>query len=836
MSNATPAPVWSPDIRESILRTCRAMFAEGQVIELRALGLNGRDNHSAAGWFNDFDALAAAAESAEAQQAEGIYVTLNPVHAACLARSPNKLKPFQRITSSDREIERRQWLPIDLDPVRPSKISSSKGEIELAHAKALDITAWLEGECGWPRGLRAFSSNGIHLLYRIDLAADEPEKILIRRCVNALSEKFSDAAVKIDTTVFNAARIWKLWGTVSRKGASIADRPHRRSFLLPDQNGNYPVFSDVECLAADQLAALAELHKEPERGRSSSSGTAKAKDFDLGAFIERHKIAVARDEPWDGTGRRFILEQCIFDASHTGSAAVLGRSPSGAVFYKCQHDSCASRRWIDVKEHFEPSKGRGGEGSKKGAKKATPSAPRDSGDDAWGLARDFLRDCYQTPEGEVLLRRHRDYFFRYRPEAGVYEEVSLDTIKTQVTIWVSEFLEKTTVRAIHDVIHCIGANVTVPDNHDLPLWAEMSLGEYQPYARFNMQPRRWISMKNGILDIDALLAGKPAEKCVHNPSSKWLNTVKLEYDFDVDASCNRWQQFLDEIMEEDEERIAIIQEAFGYCLWDSTELERFFILVGSGQNGKSTMMNILEAMLGRANVSFLSPSELEDRFMRAELYGKLANICTDMDDVDRFSEKLIKKICSGETIIADRKFRKGVQWQPRTKLFFATNVLPRFVDITQGIWRRAIIVPFDVQIPNSRKDTRLLGKLKEELPGIFLWSVQGMIRLLRDREFTYSLECDRVHREYKRQCFPILTFLDEETELDEEGSITMKDLYQSYKAWCSEHGLTKPKPLHMFARDVYEFRKSVRKERVRDDDGEKATRLAGLYLKRPVVI
>jgi|GEM_PF-5163215 len=839
MANYTPTPP-SPAIVESLQRTCRAIFAEGQVTELRALGLNGRDGHCSSGWFDSVEALVESAIAIEAQQPEGIYITLNPVNPACLARSPNKLKPFLRVTTSDKEIVSRHWLPIDLDPVRPSKISSSASELEAARIKAKEITAWLENERGWPRGLRAFSSNGIHLLYRIDLPNDDDAKETIHRCIKAISKKFSDGSVKVDETVFNASRIWKLWGTISRKGASVPDRPHRRSFLWPGADEDYQSFADVIALTSEQIDSLALLCTDTKKGkgRSTTSLIAASKhvrDIDLNAFIAKHNIEVTRSESWDGTGWRHILAHCIFDPSHTGSGAVLGKSPTGAVFYKCQHDSCASKKWADVRDHFEPR--RKGEKSqdgddKDGSRTTSPSSPRAATDNAWELARDFIRDCYQTPEGDVLLRRHRESFYTYRPELGIFEELSLDAIRTQITIWASEYLEKTTVRAVNDVLHSIGANVTVPDTKDLPVWSEVELGELQPFSRVNMQPRRWIAMSNGILDVDRLLTGKPAEECIEQPSSKWVNTIKLEYPFDITARCDLWQKFLNEIMEDDEERIAVIQEAFGYCLWDSTELERFFILVGSGQNGKSTAMNILESLLGRPNVSFLSPSEIEDRFLRIGLYGKIANICTDMDDVDKFSEKMIKKICSGETIIADRKFRNSLNWKPRVKLFFATNILPRFVDITQGIWRRATIIPFDVQIPDEKKDTRLIHKLRGELPGIFLWAVQGMIRLLKNREFTRSVECERTHREYRRQCFPILTFLDEETEFNEDASSRIDEVYGAYTAWCKEHGLTKPKPLHMFARDVYEFRPTIRRERRRDDDGEKRVMLMGLKLKQ----
>ncbi len=163
--------------------------------------------------------------------AQGAYITINPVNVDLLARSANRVrvagKDFPLTTDAD--ITARGWLPIDLDPVRPRGISATEEEHELAIARARQIRDALRTE-GWPSPILADSGNGGHLLYKIDLPADDSS--VVKRCLEALALRFEDERIKVDQTVFNPARIWKLYGTVSRKGDSLPDRPHRLARIL----------------------------------------------------------------------------------------------------------------------------------------------------------------------------------------------------------------------------------------------------------------------------------------------------------------------------------------------------------------------------------------------------------------------------------------------------------------------------------------------------------------------------------------------------------------------------------------------------------------------------
>lgn len=228
-----------PD-RDAILRAVALLIEPGQVVELRALGVavSGHSyRQTRSGYFNDPEALAKAA-AYNSKSAEGVYVTLNPVNSDLLARAVNKMRGVGKgdPLTSDADVLRRAWLPVDVDPVRPAGISSTDTEKSAALEVAAAIQAFL-AERDWPEAILADSGNGFHLLYRVNLPNDEESGRLIRDAVRALAKKFDTDSAKVDPKVFNAARLWKLYGTLARKGDSTPDRPHRRAEILrvPDQ-------------------------------------------------------------------------------------------------------------------------------------------------------------------------------------------------------------------------------------------------------------------------------------------------------------------------------------------------------------------------------------------------------------------------------------------------------------------------------------------------------------------------------------------------------------------------------------------------------------------------
>ena len=203
------------------------LWAPGDVREVR-IPKHNKYGHTASGYFDTPDAMAKAAAKWDGKA--NIYLTLNPVNRSLLARSNNRIADKAESTSADVDVTRRRWLFIDIDPDRSSGISSTDVE-KLEARQVLDEVAQHLADKGWPQPIVAMSGNGWYLLYAIDLPNDPASLELVKRVLEALAARFSREATKIDTTVSNAARLVGLVGSLKVKGDSIAERPHRRSFL-----------------------------------------------------------------------------------------------------------------------------------------------------------------------------------------------------------------------------------------------------------------------------------------------------------------------------------------------------------------------------------------------------------------------------------------------------------------------------------------------------------------------------------------------------------------------------------------------------------------------------
>lgn len=217
----------------------RLRVVPNQLIELRALNISSRYGrpYTAAGWFDDIDKLTHAAVELEDRGAAGVYLTLNVVNPELAARAYNRTINYPAATTSDKDIERRVWLPFDFDPVRPRGISSTDEELKYAKECALDAADWLTNELGEPPVIWGFSANGYHLLLRIGLPNDEASTQQVKQIIEATSAKFTTSKVSVDRAVFNAARVWRLYGSKNRKGDEVPHlgRVHRRSRILGAQ-------------------------------------------------------------------------------------------------------------------------------------------------------------------------------------------------------------------------------------------------------------------------------------------------------------------------------------------------------------------------------------------------------------------------------------------------------------------------------------------------------------------------------------------------------------------------------------------------------------------------
>ena len=341
MSTATPSTSPKANVSE-IRRALDVLFQTGNVVELRAFKSR---RCTISGYYDNFDKLASDAAKVN-RVAGGVYITLNQIDPALLARRVNRYEEFVAVTTSDNQVTRRRWFPIDVDPKRPAGISASNDEHEAAIEKARVIRRYLVEERGWPEPGAADSGNGAHLLFRIDLPIDDESRQLVENGLKALDQKFSDGQSDVDTGVSNASRIWKLYGTATGKGDHTEDRPHRVAKLLhlPD---------DIATVSVEQLRSLAgERESTPAPVSCDGNGAGFAEDkLDVPAWLTEKGVEFLVKGKTGSRGQTiYALAKCPFDESHADGDACVMQDADGKLSAKCFHNSCSEKGWQEFKE------------------------------------------------------------------------------------------------------------------------------------------------------------------------------------------------------------------------------------------------------------------------------------------------------------------------------------------------------------------------------------------------------------------------------------------------------------------------------------------------------
>ena len=338
----------------NINKAVHLLHSSGELFEIRLI--NG--SYNASGYFTSADTAIKALQDfrpswnsrTPTARAANIFITLNPINMSCYSRKQHDcFMENVQPTTKDNEITNLHWLLIDLDPKRLSGVSSSEEELTLAKQKSKVIRDFMSKR-GFAEPICAMSGNGVHLVYRFDVPNTSKNVSVFENALKVLSDKFSDEKVEVDTTVFNPARICKLWGTIAQKGATTPERPHRKAYIEPSTPSEILV-NDFTLLQA--LSAEWEESK-PSADVPESIPKSKKGKFDLQKFISEHNIPVKSIENSPNGKVKYILEHCLFDENHKGKDAAILKQPDGSIGYKCFHDSCSGKHWKDVRLLFEP--------------------------------------------------------------------------------------------------------------------------------------------------------------------------------------------------------------------------------------------------------------------------------------------------------------------------------------------------------------------------------------------------------------------------------------------------------------------------------------------------
>lgn len=313
---------------------------EEKTFEIRIIG--GRHKKPISGYFQDADTLLEQLKTVNLNNVN-VYITLQQLSDEMFSRIQSNHFMAGVETTSDNNIIGYKWFFVDLDPVRASGVSSSDDELKEAQALGHRVYEYLK-DCGFEEPVIAMSGNGMHLLYRIRLKNTNENKLLIQKCLNALSMMFDTDKVKIDTANFNPSRICKLYGTLAQKGTNSEKRPHRMSHIYGDQK-------DCKVTDISYLQKLAgEIPEEPPK--PSRRNDYQPAEFDIEAWMDQYGLRYTAAE-YKG-GIKYILDECPFNSEHKAPDSMITKAASGAIGFKCLHNSCSGFHWRDLRLKYEP--------------------------------------------------------------------------------------------------------------------------------------------------------------------------------------------------------------------------------------------------------------------------------------------------------------------------------------------------------------------------------------------------------------------------------------------------------------------------------------------------
>ncbi len=292
-----------------------------------------------------------------------------------------------------------------------------------------------------------------------------------------------------------------------------------------------------------------------------------------------------------------------------------------------------------------------------------------------------------------------------------------------------------------------------------------------------------LNLKNGTLDLNTLTL-KP-----HNRDD-YLAYV-LDYEYDPEALAPRFEQFVAEVLVKegttttDFELCQLFQELIAISLTNETKYEVMMWLSGSGGNGKTIVIKVIQWLLGTmaCNVNFETIGQMGN-YDLADVQGKRVIFSTESERGSKASEGYIKRIVSGETINARAIYGKPFEFQSIAKIWWAMNDKPLIKDTGNSIWRRLQLIPFNREFTEVEKDTDLLPKLHLELPGILNFALDGLRRLRQRGRLPESKAVAAAIDDYRKENNPVLQWKDERTTATATADTPASDLYGDYRLWA----------------------------------------------------
>jgi len=417
--------------------------------------------------------------------------------------------------------------------------------------------------------------------------------------------------------------------------------------------------------------------------------------------------------------------------------------------------------------------------SEKETKKEYPSRTTDD----TGNAKRFL-DRY----GDIVrysYNRKKFYVFNgsyweanERGQVRVLIDKTIDDMKNE-KIFVAEGAdEEEAQKAFHKHIKNSRSNTAKKRMEDeLKHHIPISPDEFDPHDML-------LNTQNGYLD---LTSGEQ-----HKADRKKMFSMVTDSEMTENQQPDVWLDFLNDIFNYDQEVINFVQRAIGYSLTGSTREQVMFILHGKGRNGKSLFIETIRNILGTYTDNIQAKTLMVKRGDTinndvAKLQGVRLVASSEPSEGFRFDEGLIKQLTGGDTVTARFLYGEEFNFEPKFKIWVTTNHKPIVRGTDDGIWRRLLLIPFDVQIPEEKVDKDLKYKLLREAPAILNWAVEGCLMWQKNGLQIPDKIID-ASEGYRKEMDVIEQFIEDECIVSEGERVGAKELYTAYKKWADESG------------------------------------------------
>jgi len=306
---------------------------------------------------------------------------------------------------------------------------------------------------------------------------------------------------------------------------------------------------------------------------------------------------------------------------------------------------------------------------------------------------------------------------------------------------------------------------------------------------FRLAPERnneiLINLKNGTLEID-----KTGRITLQPFNKEDFLKYMLPFEYNPTAQCRMFLNYLERCVP-DITAQNVLAEYIGYIFIRWLKLEKVLILYGGGANGKSVFYDIICALLGRENISTYSMGNLcnPTGYYRAMIANKLLNYSSEIGSTKKYSTDLFKQLCSGEQIEARLPYGDPFLIDDYARFMFNANTLPKEIEHTDAFFRRFLIIPFNVTIPEAERDYELAQKIiKNELSGVFNWVMAGLDRVVKQKGFTRCIASEKAVATYRLESDSVAMFLDENGYIPSQNNhMKLKDLYTHFKTYCEEN-------------------------------------------------